>query len=343
MLFHFCNIYIFHIETTRKSNKIIITKGASRPFFYMNRFMGNKPFNPYSGYIRSEFGSRVQKISIDAGFTCPNRDGTKSTGGCVYCDNKTFSQEYCNSEKSITDQLNQGIAFFRDKYKTQKYIAYFQAYSNTYAPPEKLQALYEEALSHPRVTGLAIGTRPDCIDDDTLACIRGFSRKHHTVIEYGVESFDNNVLQNINRCHTFQDAIYAVEKTAEYGIMCGIHLLFGLPGEKEGYIGKTAKTVSQLPVKFLKTHQLQIIRGTKMEAWYRKNPELFRFYTVDEYIDLIISFLERLNPEIVIERFISESPPEKICNPRWGIKNHEFVNKLTNRMQKKSTWQGKNY
>lgn len=298
-------------------------------------------YNSYSAYIKELFSERVQKLSINAGFTCPNRDGSKSEEGCIYCDNNTFNPDYCKPERSISDQLKQGISFFSRKYKTMKYLAYFQAYTNTYAPIDVLKQLYEEALTYPGVIGLVIATRPDCINNEILDYFQKLSEKHYISVEYGIESTIDSSLKFINRQHTYSDSCKAVEKTAERKINTGAHMIIGLPGESREEILSHAINLSKLPLKTLKLHQLQIIRGTKLSKIYKESPQIFPNYSAEEYIDLIIDFLENLDPEIIMERFISESPPEMLISPRWGLKNFEFVARLEKRLSERQTHQGK--
>jgi len=299
-------------------------------------------YNNYNTYFKKQFNGRVQKISIDAGFTCPNRDGTKASGGCTYCYNKSFNPFYCDPEKSITQQLNEGIAFFEKKYKTQEYLAYFQAYTNTYADLEILKKLYSEALSHPKVIGIVIATRPDAVDVQKLEYIKSLEKNHFVVIEYGVESTNDKTLKLINRGHTHQETVDALELNAKYNLPTGVHIILGLPGETRDEILAQAEVLSQLPFDTLKLHQLQVLKGTKMAKQFAENPEIFNQYTAEEFIDLTICFLERLNPKIRIERFISESPREMIISPNWnGLKNFEFVAKLEKEMKIRETFQGK--
>ncbi len=267
-------------------------------------------FNAYSNYFRRIYGARVQKVSIDAGFTCPNRDGTKGRGGCTYCNNDAFNPSYCQPEKSVTHQIEEGVRFHKWRYREAgSYLAYFQAYSNTYAPVEKLRKLYEEALGYPGVIGLVIGTRPDCIDEEKLALLKELAGKCYLAVEYGIESCYNKTLLRINRGHTFEDAVAAVEKTTGLGIITGAHFILGLPGESREEMLEQVELISKLPLKTVKFHQLQIIRGTAMEMEFRENPGDFELFTWEEYLDFIITFLERLNPAIVVERFTGEAPP----------------------------------
>lgn len=301
-----------------------------------------EPFNSYSKYIKSVFSERVQKISVDAGFTCPNRDGSKAKGGCTYCDNKTFSPFYCSPNKTITQQLNEGIAFFEPKYKTQQYLAYFQSYTNTYASIEHLKKLYTDALSHNKVVGMVVSTRPDCINADIINLLNSFTDKFHIVLEIGIESTKNSTLQKINRAHTFEDTKNAFKLTKNTKLHIGGHLILGLPLESIDDMLNHAKEISKLNIHTLKIHQLQIIKGTAMALDFKNNANNYNLFDVDGYISLIIKFLEVLNPNIIIERFASESPKNMIIAPNWNsVKNFEITNKIKNTMIAQQTWQGK--
>ena len=302
-------------------------------------------FNAYSNYFRNIYGARVQKVSIDAGFTCPNRDGTKGSGGCTYCNNDAFNPSYCKSVKSVSEQIGEGIEFHKWRYnEAVSYLAYFQAYSNTYAPLEKLKTLYEEALNYPGVIGLIIGTRPDCIDDEKLEYIKELSERYYIAIEYGIESCYNKTLIRINRGHSFEDAVFSLEKTAALGINAGAHFIFGLPGETRDEMLNQVDIISRLPVKTVKFHQLQIIKGTAMEIEFKNNPGDFELFTWEEYLDFFISFLERLNPAIVVERFTGEAPPRFLTGEGWGKKRtDQIVNLIEKRLEELNTWQGKLY
>jgi radical SAM protein (TIGR01212 family) len=301
----------------------------------------NKRYNDFSTYFRNKFSGRVQKVSVDAGFTCPNRDGTKGKGGCTYCDNKTFKPSYTNLENSVSHQIEEGIAFFSKKYKSMEFLAYFQAYTNTYAPFEDLRKLYEEALQNPKIVGLVISTRPDCISQELLDYLGELQNKVYVMIEFGLESHLDKSLERINRGHTFADSVWALEETARRGINNCAHLILGLPGENREDWLEQARVVSQLPVKNLKLHQLQIHRKTVFEKQYATNPENFHLFTVEEYIELVVDYLELLNPEIIVERFVSEAPAEMVVAPKWGLKNFEFVAKMEKRLDERKTWQGR--
>lgn len=302
-----------------------------------------KRYNSYNEYFKRTFGQRVQKVSIDAGFTCPNRDGTVGTGGCTYCNNDAFNPSYCQPQKSVSLQITEGIEFHRVRYRRAlKYLAYFQTYSNTYAPLEQLQALYGQALAHPEIVGLVIGTRPDCIDDDKLRYLSEIARDHYLIVEYGMESTSNATLKLINRGHTHEQTVEAVAKTAALGLKTGIHMIFGLPGESREQMLQQADAVSRLPLTTIKFHQLQIIKNTAMESQYLSDPSQFNLFTLDEYVDFIVRFIERLNPEIVIERFTGEVPPRFLVNAAWGLLRADQVAVMIEKeLERRDTWQGK--
>jgi radical SAM protein, TIGR01212 family len=293
--------------------------------------------------FKNIFNFKVQKISINAGFTCPNRDGNKGYGGCTYCNNQTFSPDYCHTEESISSQIEKGIKFFSHKYPDMKYLAYFQAYTNTYEELSVLKAKYEEALSYPNVVGLIIGTRPDCMPDTLLDYLEDLSKSHFVMVEYGVESTLDTTLKYINRGHTFECSADAIRRTAQRGILTGAHMILGLPGEDRDIIIGHAKNLSQLPITTLKLHQLQLIKQTKMARQFAEEPERFHIYNAQEYIDLAIDFIENLRPDIVVERFVSQSPKELLIAPDWGLKNYEFTALLEKRLEERATFQGRLY
>jgi len=303
-----------------------------------------KRYLDYTSFIKATFGERVQKISLDTGFTCPNRDGSKGFGGCTYCNNDTFNPDYCEPEKSIKQQLEEGIAFFGKKYKSQQYLAYFQAYTNTYADIKLVKKLYLEALRVPNVIGLVIGTRPDCISDNLIDFLSQLSKKYYISLEFGVESTLNKTLKYINRCHTFEETIEAYKRCENRGFHLGAHLILGLPGESEADLLDHAKKVSKLPIKTLKMHHLQIVKQSVMGIQYKRSPEKFNLFTADNYIDFITDFIGYLRPDIIIERFISEAPKDLLIAPNWGgLKNFEIVAKIDKKLIEKNIWQGKYY
>lgn len=300
-----------------------------------------KRYREFGDFLRERFPFKAQKIAINAGFTCPNRDGSKGRGGCTYCNNQTFNPSYCQTDKSVTDQLAEGVRFFSRKYPEMRYLAYFQAYTSTYGEQERLERLYEEALDYPGVVGLVIGTRPDCMPDRLLDYLARLSERVLVLVEYGVESTLDRTLRRINRGHDFAEAEEAIRRTAARGIAVGAHLILGLPGESRDEILGHADRLSDLPLTTLKLHQLQLIRHTRMALEFERQPEDFHLFTADEYIDLAIDFIERLDPAIALERFVSQSPKELLIAPDWGLKNYEFTARVNRRLAERDSWQGK--
>ena len=292
----------------------------------------------YGTWIRSRFPFRVQKISVDAGFTCPNRDGRISTGGCIFCNNRTFNPSYCDSRHTISQQLEEGKRFFARKYPDMKYLAYFQAYTNTYDSLARLQVLYEEALSVDDVVGLVIGTRPDCVSDELLDYLSALNQRTFLIVEYGIESANDSTLQFINRGHTFEQSREAISKTHQRGILTGGHIILGLPGEDAEESIRQASLISALDLDILKIHQMQVIRGTALEKIYKQKP--FHIYTAEEYIQLIARYIQHLRKDLVLERFVSQSPEELLVAPHWGLKNYEFTNLLVNYLRQHHIRQG---
>jgi uncharacterized protein len=296
----------------------------------------------------------MQKVVVDAGFTCPNRDGTKGTGGCTYCNNDAFNPSYCSPVEPLHRQIAEGIRFHQVRYrKASKYLVYFQPYSNTYAPLEKLKALYEEALDYPGVEGLVIGTRPDCIDEPKLDYLRELSEKYYIQVEYGVESCFDKTLDRINRQHDFALSEQVIRMTHERGIKTGAHFIFGLPGETLEDMLACATTISQMPLDTVKFHQLQIVKGTGMELEFAEKPSDFYHFSLEGYVGFIVRFLERLNPAIVIERFSGEVPPrfmivDKGQDPSlekgWGLIRYDAVLRMIEKeLERQNSWQGKYY
>ena len=299
-------------------------------------------FNSYAGYFRRKFGCRVQKLSVDAGFTCPNRDGRLSTGGCTFCNNGAFTPSYCTPSKSIRQQIDEGIEFHRNRYRTaQRYLVYFQSFSNTYAPLERLRALYGEALSHPDVAGIVIGTRPDCVDGRKLDFLAELARERYVAVEYGIESTFDATLRAVNRGHDFACAERAVRMTAERDLAVGAHFILGLPGETDAMLLAQTAQINALPLTTVKFHQLQVFRGTAMAAEYDADPTRFRFWSLDEYLDLFVEILRRLRPDLVVERFASEAPPRYHYGRNWGlIRNEQLLALLEKRLARRDAYQG---
>lgn len=305
----------------------------------------SRRFNSYSEYIKKQFGGRVQKVTVDAGFTCPNRDGTRGTGGCTYCDNRGFNPSYCDPRKPLTRQIEEGIEFHADRYRRAKqFLVYFQPFSNTYATLAILKKKYNEALSFPGVAGLVIGTRPDCMDDEKLEYLAALAEKWYIQVEYGVETHHNETLKRINRGHDAQLAEQMIRRTHDYGISTGAHYIFGLPGESPEEMFRTGEVISRLPLDSVKFHQLQIVKGTRMEQEFKENHDAFHLFGLEEYIDFIISFIEKLNPSIVIERFTSEMPPKFLSGTNMGLLRYdEVLRRIEVELEKRDSWQGKFY
>lgn len=301
----------------------------------------DRPFNSYSGYFRRLFGGRVQKLAVNAGFTCPNRDGRVGTGGCTFCNNEAFTPSYCKPSKSVSQQIEEGMEFHRNRYRSaEKYLVYFQSFSNTYAPLEQLRNIYDEALSFPEVAGIVIGTRPDCVDDAVLDYFAELAQKCYVTIEYGIESCYDSTLKNINRGHDFECARRAVEATAARGIHTGAHFILGLPGETDEMMTGQADIINSLPLTTVKFHQLQIFRDTTMAADFDAHPEKYRFRELTDYIDFFIDILQRLRPDIVVERFAGEAPPRFHYGPNWGlVRNEQLLAMLEKRLSETGAYQ----
>lgn len=299
-------------------------------------------YNDFPTHFKKMFdGKRVQKVSIDAGFTCPNRDGKLSFNGCAYCNNKSFQPDYCRTEESIAKQVEKGVSFFAEKYQSMQFLAYFQAYTNTYDSFDVLRAKYEEALKQEKIIGLVIGTRPDCLSPELLDYLEELAQHYYIMLEFGIESINDRTLRRINRGHSYADAVRAVEETHRRGIHnCG-HLILGLPGEDRADFLLQAREISKLPIENIKLHQLQIHRGTQLAKDYANNPSEFNLFSLEEYLELCVDYLELLHPNIIIERFISQSPKDLLLTPKWGVKNFEFVAKLEKKLAERDSWQGR--
>ena len=295
-------------------------------------------YKEFGTWLQAELGCKAQKLSVDAGLTCPNRDGTLGRGGCTFCDNRTFNPAYCRQGGSITDQLEAGKRFFSRKYPTMKYLAYFQSYSNSYGTLSHLKELYEEALRVPDVVGLVIGTRPDCMPDALLEYLEELNRRTFLLVEYGVESANEETLVRVNRGHTFAQARECIIRTAKRGIRVGVHMILGFPWETRSELIRQAQLIASLPITTLKLHQLQVIKGTQLAREYELHP--WPLPTAEEYVDLVLEYISHLPSSLVLERFVSQSPPEYVIAPRWGLKNHEFSALVKKAIQKRSTQLG---
>ena len=296
------------------------------------------PYNDFGHWLKSGFRFKVQKLTINGSFTCPNRDGSIGRGGCAFCNNKTFTPAYCQPTDSITQQLQEGKRFFSRKYPDMKYIAYFQAYTNTYAKLDTLKRRYEEALQVDDVVGIAIGTRPDCVDGPLLDYLESLARHTMVMVEYGIESANDDTLRRINRGHDFACSQRAINETARRGIITGGHVIIGLPGEDRKESIRQASLISATRLDILKIHQLQVTKDTQLGETYIQEP--FPLYTVDEYSGLLAEYIGHLRPTLVLERFTSQSPKDLLIAPHWGLKNHEFTNLFVNYLRKHGMYQG---
>jgi len=302
-------------------------------------------FNSYSAYFGRTFGGRVQKVAIDAGFTCPNRDGTAGVGGCTFCSNAAFTPSYCSPAKSVTQQIDEGIEFHRRRYsRAHAYLAYFQSFSNTYAPLDRLMQLYGEALAHPLVAGIVVGTRPDAIDGAKLDFFARLAQTKYVAVEYGIESCSDATLRAVNRGHDFACARRAVEATAARGLHTGAHFILGLPGDSRADLVAQTEIINSLPLDSIKFHQLQIFRGTPMEADYALHPGRYPAWNVDEYMDLMVEIVRRLRPGIIVERIAGEAPPRHLAANPWGlVRNEQLLTLFERRLAGRDTFQGELY
>jgi radical SAM protein (TIGR01212 family) len=312
----------------------------SGSFDYKNVY-GGKRYHSYNTYLKKIYGQRIQKVTVDAGFTCPNRDGTVASGGCIYCNNESFNPGYNDPTKSVRQQIDEGTEFLKRRYGVEKFIVYFQPYSNTYASLDKLKQLYEEALSFPGIVGLTIGTRPDCIDETKIEYLELLGKTHDITIEYGLESIYDESLKKINRGHDYKRYLDAIEMTKGRGIKICTHIILGFPWENKEQWLHEADILSEIDFNFLKIHQLHIVKNTIMESRHIQKP--YRLFTLSEYVDTVVAFLERLNPEIIIQRLAGEAPKNMLVAPNWGKRNAEVIQFITNELKKKDTWQGKFY
>jgi len=302
-------------------------------------------YHSYKHFLQQRFGSRIQKLTVNAGFSCPNRDGTTGYGGCTYCLNDAFNPSYCHPKKNVSQQLEEGIEFHRNRYRrAEGYFAYFQAFSNTYAPLAKLKEIYKPAIENPLIKGIVIGTRPDCMDREKLAYFAELNESVYVSIEYGVESTLNQTLERINRGHSFEKAAEMIHETHRTGLHTGAHFIFGLPGENEDIWFREIEKINRLPIQSIKFHQLQIIKGTRMEEEFKERPNDFHIFTMENYIDFICRYIEKLNPSFIIERFAGEVPPRFLSINTWGTIRYDVVlQKVEKELAVRESYQGKYY
>jgi len=304
-------------------------------------FLGGSRYNAYGPFLRNRFGCRVYKVIVDAGFTCPNRDGTVAMGGCTYCNNDSFRPESAERLRPIAEQVVLGIGYLRRRYKAQKFIVYFQPFTNTHAPIERLVPLYEAALEHPDVVGLSIGTRPDCVDEAKIAWFERLARTRFVTLEYGLESVYDETLARINRGHDYRCWLEAVERTRNRGIWLCTHLILGFPWESREQMLAMAGAISDLGIDFLKLHHLHVVRYTAMGRVYQDNP--FPLLEYQEYLDLVVEFLEQLNPTIRIERLFGLAPEDQLLGPLWGKTKAEIQHDIEQTLVNRNTHQGRCY
>jgi hypothetical protein len=297
-------------------------------------------YNSFGSYIREKFATTVYKVNVDAGFTCPNRDGTIGTTGCIYCNNDSFRPGSCKPTLSISDQIRNGITHVKKRYKAEKVLVYFQPYTNTYAPVEELERLYKEALIEPSVIGLAIGTRPDTVDNEKILLLEGLAKKYFILIEYGLQSIYDRTLEFINRGHDYNSFLKAIDMTKDRGIYIGAHVIVGFPIESHEEMLFMADEISHMPVDFLKIHQLQVIKDTPLEIMYRENP--FHVFDYDEYLDFVSEFIGRLSPKIVLQRLFATAPDKILIAPRWDKSKQEILRDIEKRLEDRDIYQGKN-
>ncbi|QLI80435.1 TIGR01212 family radical SAM protein [Chitinibacter fontanus] len=288
-------------------------------------------------------GGRVQKVSVTAGFSCPNRDGSKGIGGCTFCNNAGFTPGYARDNKDdIRMQLDTGLEFLKRRYpRTVRWVAYFQAYSNTYGEQQQLIKTYQTALAHPDISGLVIGTRPDCVSNELLDYLAQLSQHHLIELELGLESTNDAALRRVNRGHDYACSVDAIERAAARGLSVSAHLMFGLPGESRSSMLDGAKLLSALPLASLKLHQLQVVKGTRLANAWRKNPASVPLLTQKEYLELLADFIEHLNPNIAIQRVGSEVPPSLRLAPDWSLRLSELAPLLTQTLQQRNSWHGR--
>src|SRR4030042_5696253 len=297
-------------------------------------------YNSFGSYIREKFGTKVYKVNVDAGFTCPNRDGTLGTTGCIYCNNDSFRPNSCKPTLSVSEQIRNGIIHIRKRYKAEKFLVYFQPYTNTYAPVEELERLYKEALVEPSVIGLAIGTRPDAVDDEKIRLLEELAKRYFIIVEYGMQSIYDRTLEFINRGHDYKTFLKALDMTKDKGIYSGAHVIVGFPTESKEEMLFMADEISHMPVDFLKIHQLQVIKDTPLEIMYGEHP--FHVFDYEEYLEFVTAFIGRLSPKIVLQRLFATAPDNILIAPRWDKSRQEILRDIEKRLELKDIYQGKN-
>ncbi len=328
-------------HSTFMENRLNTIMNANSPIEGKNQAKSwlNRRYHNYSYYLQKTYGEKIRKVSLHGGFTCPNRDGSKGFGGCIYCNNDSFVPHYINEAMSIPAQMEVSIPFMQERYNVQKYIAYFQAYSNTYSELENLKQLYQEAVNYPNVVGLDIGTRSDCVDEALLEFLATLNERVQVTLEYGIESIHDQSLKWMNRGHNYESVIKAVELTKQYGIKVAGHIILGFPVETREMMFQTGLAANNLGLDFLKIHQLHIVKRTVLASRYERDS--FPLFKADEYIELVADILERLNPDIVIQRLFGDAPDDILIAPRWGYNIPKLVHLMDLELKHRETWQGK--
>ncbi len=295
-------------------------------------------FNSYGSYLRRRFGCRVSKVNVDGGFTCPNRDGAKGTGGCIYCNNTSFSPAATQPLIPIEIQMAEGMAYHRRRLGSEKFIIYFQKFTNTYAPAARLRDLFSRALDHPDVVGISVGTRPDALEDDALKLLEELAKSRYVCVELGLQSMDDARLRTINRGHTLADYLRAVDRIAGRGMELCTHLIYGFPGESRDDFLRSADLIASLPVDSVKVHQLHAVRGTLLADMYRAGS--FTPLSHAEYVAAVCDFLERIPPTVAVQRLYGSAPLAIRVAPTWDLKNNQMWYSVVNELKRRGTWQG---
>ncbi|MBF0456914.1 MAG: TIGR01212 family radical SAM protein [Nitrospirae bacterium] len=299
-------------------------------------------YNSFGQHMRERFGQSVYKVNIDAGFTCPNRDGTAGFGGCTYCNNDSFRPSSCKPALGVRQQVENGISYLSKRYKAGKFIAYFQPYTNTYAPVDELRRLYYEALAHPGIVGIAVGTRPDAIDKEKFELLSSIAKDYFVLIEFGLQSIYDKSLEYINRGHGYACFLDALEMASNYSSLhIGAHIIVGFPTETIDEMLSMAGVVSGLRLEFLKIHQLQVVKGTSMAAEYARNP--FFVFDYGQYLDFLVEFIERLSPEIILQRMFATAPDDILIAPVWNKTRQQILIDIENKFRSAGAFQGKRF
>jgi radical SAM protein (TIGR01212 family) len=304
-------------------------------------FTPQRRYRAFGAFLRERFGRRVARVTLDAGFTCPNVDGTVTVGGCVYCDNRSFSPNRRLPRTTIGAQVERGVRLLAPRYKADRFLAYFQAATNTHAPLEKLRRLYDEALEHPQIVGLAIGTRPDSVPDPVLDLLQGYAQQRYVCLELGLQTIHNRSLDWMNRGHHYDAFVDAIGRCQGRGLDLCAHVILGLPGESHADMMATAEALAGLPVDAVKIHNLHVVRRTPLEEMYQRGE--VTLFEREEYVQLVCDFLERLPPQMVIHRLSGDAPPDYLVAPEWCLDKSALLQKIHDELERRDSWQGKKY